>query len=162
MEVVTYLTRQHREVEDLLAKALDCQDPAERRGLFANAADHLTLHIESEERVLFPVVKASRTEDILLETLEEHLSLKRLLVDLMTLDPNEPTYEAKLKVLKEQTEHHHGEEEDDLFPKIKKLLDLQRRTALAADMDALQKQMDRTHAAPRDMVRNETDAAAPL
>src|SRR5690606_29345395 len=142
MEAVSYLTRQHRELEDLLEKAVECQDPAKRRELFSRAADHLAVHLESEEQVLYPAVKSSGTQDILLESLEEHLSLKRLMADLMELDPSEQTYEPKLKVLKEQSEHHHGEEEDDLFPKIEKLLDLEQRTALAKEMDALQQKMN--------------------
>lgn len=161
MEAVSYLTRQHRELEDLLGKAVECQDPARRRELFARAADHLAVHLESEEQVLYPAVKNSNTQDILLESLEEHLSLKRLMTDLMELEPTEQTYEPKLKVLKEQSEHHHGEEEDDLFPKIEKLLSLEQRTELAKEMDALQQRMN-AQKAPRENVIGETDAAAPL
>lgn len=161
MEAVSYLTRQHRELEELLEKAVECQDPAKRREIFSRAADHLALHLESEEQVLYPAVKSSGTQDILLESLEEHLSLKRLMTDLMELDPAAQTYEPKLKVLKEQSEHHHGEEEDDLFPKIEKLLSLERRTELAKEMDALQQRMN-AQKAPRENVKGETDAAAPL
>lgn len=161
MEAVSYLTRQHRELEELLEKAVECQDPAKRREIFSRAADHLAVHLESEEQILYPAVKSSGTQDILLESLEEHLSLKRLMTDLMALDPAAQTYEPKLKVLKEQSEHHHGEEEDDLFPKIEKLLSLERRTELAKEMDALQQRMN-AQKAPRENVKDETDAAAPL
>lgn len=160
-EVVTYLTRQHREVEDLLKQALDCTDAARRRHLFAEAADHLTVHIESEEHILFPAVKAANTTDILLESLEEHLSLKRLLVDLMALDPDATTFEPKLKVLKEQTEHHHEEEEEDLFPKLERALAQAERERLAAEMDVMQQRLARQDA-PRKVVANETAAAATL
>lgn len=159
-EVTQYLIDQHREVEQMLASALEA-DEAGRRRLFEQAADHLVLHIESEERVLFPAIKSSNTKDILLETLEEHLSLKRLLVDLMQLAPQDDTYEAKLKVLREQTEHHHEEEEDDLFPKLRKALPQDVRERLAQDVDALQAEL-RQRPAPRRIVSGETDAAAPL
>lgn len=161
MEAVGYLTHQHRELEDLLKKAVECQDPAKRRELFTQAADHLAVHLESEEQVLYPAVKSSDTKDILLESLEEHLSLKRLMTDLMELDPAAETYEAKLKVLREQSEHHHEEEEEDLFPKIENLLSLEQRQSLAQEMDALQQRMNQQKA-PRKTVIDETDAAAPL
>jgi hypothetical protein len=78
----------------------------DRAALLAEVGDHLTVHIASEEEIFYPAVHAARTEDILLESLEEHLSLKRLLADLMALAPAAPTFEPKFKVLKEQTEHH--------------------------------------------------------
>lgn len=162
VEVVSYLTHQHREVEDLLGKAVDCKnDPQKRLALFREAADHLALHLESEEQILFPAVKAAKTQDILMESLEEHLSLKRLMVDLMALDPKDATFEPKLKVLAEQAEHHHEEEEEDLFPKLKKSVSEDERKRLAAEMDALQKRLDKQEA-PRTIVKGETDAAATI
>lgn len=163
VEVVTYLTRQHREVEDLLGKAVDCKnDPQKRLALFKEAADHLALHLESEEQILFPAVKAAKTKDILMESLEEHLSLKRLMVDLMALDPKDETFEPKLKVLAEQAEHHHGEEEEDLFPKLEKAVPEAERERLASEMDALQKRLDKEQDAPRQLVKGETGAAATI
>lgn len=162
-EVVTYLTKQHREVEDMLNKAVDCKnDPQKRLALFKEAADHLALHLESEEQILFPAVKAAKTEGILMEALEEHLSLKRLMVDLMALDPTADTFEPKLKVLAEQAEHHHGEEEEDLFPKLKKGVSQAERERLGSEMDALQKRLDKEQDAPRKIVKGETDAAATI
>ena len=122
MDAVQYLVKQHREMEKALADVLETTDCAERQRLFEIAADHLTMHISSEEEVFYPAVKARRTEDILLESLEEHLSLKRLLADLNDLETTDQTFEPKFKVLKEQTEHHHKEEEEHLFPKVLKLL----------------------------------------
>ena len=48
------------------------------------------------------------------------MSLKRLLADLLPLAPSAQNFEAKFKVLKEQTEHHHREEEEHLFPRFRK------------------------------------------
>ena len=106
-------------------------------------------------------MKAQRTEDILLESLEEHLSLKRLLSDLMALDPSDKTFEAKFKVLKEQAEHHHKEEEEHLFPKVTKLLDAGRRASVGDEMQALQAKLRRS-GEPRELVNEQTDTAAPL
>ena len=58
------------------------EDAAEHARLLAEVGDELTVHIASEEEIFYPAVRAKRTEDVLLESLEEHLSLKRLLADL--------------------------------------------------------------------------------
>lgn len=161
MDAVELLITQHRTLEDLLEQAVKEDDPDRKKSLFARAGDHLTVHIASEEQIFYPAVKAARTEDILLESLEEHLSLKRLLADLLELDPSDRTFEPKLKVLHEQTEHHHKEEEEHLFPSVCKLIGEPQRLALGEEMMSLQNRM-RRDGEPRDTVADETDAAAPL
>ena len=83
------------------------------------------------------------------------------MADLLALAPDEQTFEPKFKVLKEQAEHHHKEEEEHLFPKVKTLLDASRLNELGAEMIALQTQQ-KMEGRPRENVSGETDAAAPL
>jgi hemerythrin superfamily protein len=161
MDAIDLLVRQHREMEAAMKKVLDAADDPPARKLFADVADALTVHVTSEEQVFYPAVKARRTEDILLESLEEHLSLKRLLADLLAMSPGEKTFEPKFKVLQEQTEHHHKEEEEHLFPKVLKLIDAAQREALGMEMMALQRHLDRI-GEPRVLVTQQTDSAAPL
>jgi hypothetical protein len=110
--------------------------------------------------VFYPAVRARRTEDILLESLEEHLSLKRLLADLLELDAEAENWPAKVKVLEEQTCHHHREEEQNLFPKVRKLLGEDELRDLGEQIEKLQSSLVRSGQARA--VANETDAAAPL
>ena len=58
----------------------------------------------------------------MLEAFVEHTSVKRLLADLLRRDADDPKFEAQMKVLKEQVEHHVEEEEGQLFPAAKKVL----------------------------------------
>ena len=161
MDAVEYLIGQHRSLESLLKQVLETDDVGQKRTLFARLADELTVHMSSEEQVFYPAVRARRTEDILLESLEEHLSLKRLLADLIDLAPIEKTFEPKFKVLKEQTEHHHQEEEEHLFPKVRKLVEPEQLADLGAQMQALQQGLQ-DMGAPREKVTEQTSEAAPL
>ena len=164
MNAVELLITQHRtlesKLEDLMT-AIDAGSSARMKAVLAEVGDDLTVHISSEELVFYPAVKARRTEDILMESLEEHLSLKRLLADLLVLTPGEDTFKPKAKVLKEQTEHHHKEEEENLFPKVRKLLNDKELDELGDDMLSLQQRL-RSEGDPRENVRSETDEAAPL
>ena len=161
MNAVKLLTKQHRELESLMKATLEAQQPEARLAAVARVGDELTKHITSEEQVFYPAVRAERTEDVLLESLEEHLSLKRLLADLLVLDPAADTWEAKFKVLKEQTEHHHEEEEEKLFPKVSKMMDIARLDRLGQDLLALQQKLQQ-EGSPRNAVSGQTTEAAPL
>ena len=161
MEATDYLTRQHREIEQSLRQALESDDPAARRSQFLDIADALTVHIASEEQVFYPAVHADPNEDILLESLEEHLSLKRLLADLLALAGDDVTFQPKLHVLREQAEHHHRDEENKLFPQVREKLDEARRETLGRQMEALQVRLQAA-GKPRRAVHGQTAAAEPL
>lgn len=160
-DAVELLVTQHREMEDMLRRVADATDDAERKTQFIEAADLLTVHIKSEEEIFYPAAHRARTEDDLLESLEEHLSLKRLLADLIELEPSDKAFEAKFKVLKEQAEHHHKEEEEHLFPAVLNLLDAAQRAVLGREMLVRQAGLTRL-GQPRQSVSGETVAAAPL
>ena len=159
MNAIEMLAAQHRRMEDMLKDLLDAE-PVARRSLFARAADELMSHVLVEEEIFYPAVKAERTEDILLESLEEHLSLKRVLSDLVALSADDDHFEPKLHVLEEQTRHHHKEEEEHLFPKVKKLLSSDRLERLGDEMAKKQRELLREE--PRHEVTGQTDAAAEL
>ena len=159
MNAIDLLVNDHRRMEALWNEVVEA-DAEAREGLFARAADALAAHITVEEQHFYPAVKAHRTEDILLESLEEHLSLKRVLADLLALQPKDPHFEPKLHVLKEQTEHHHEEEEEHLFPKVRKLFDPRGLEELGVAMEAEMKRLEAEE--PRRRITHQTDEAAPL
>lgn len=161
MDAIQLLTDQHRMLEERFNEAVDAADPRERAALLAQAGDHLAVHVAAEEDLFYPAVKAHRTEDILLESLEEHLSLKRLLADLLDLPADDSTYEAKLKVLREQAEHHHREEEEHLFPQVRRCIDAGELESLGLQMLTRQKQLLR-EGQPRETMAGQTEKATAL
>ena len=154
MDAIEMLKEQHREVETLFKKFEKLGENAAKgkESTFEQIADALAMHATIEEKHFYPAVKAKRTEDILLEALEEHLGIKRVIADLLKIDASHETFDAKVKVLKEQVEHHVEEEESDLFPKVRKVLDKAELTELAAAMQrtmkALQEKGDARKAVP--------------
>ena len=161
MNAIDLLLSQHREVEELFSDIESAKSSDEKDELFEEIADKLAIHAAIEEHHFYPAVRASRTEDIILESLEEHLSIKRELADLLDMSAEDERFEAAVKVLKEQVEHHVKEEEGELFPKVKKLLDKDELEAIGQAMTAEQAELEEQGNA-RENVRSETDAPAPV
>jgi hemerythrin superfamily protein len=157
------LKEQHREVETLFKKFEALGDGAakSKQSVFEKIADALAMHATIEEKHFYPAVKAKRTEDILLEALEEHLGIKRVIADLMKIDSSDQTFDAKVKVLKEQVEHHVKEEESDLFPKVRKVLDKAELKDVAASMEQTMSMLSEK-GEPRKAVPAETRQAPSL
>jgi hemerythrin superfamily protein len=161
MNAIEMLKRQHRQVEKLF-KQLEGEKPAgARRKTFEQIADALAVHATIEERHFYPAVNEEQTEDILLESVEEHLEIKRVIADLLAMDVGDENFDAKVKVLQEDVEHHVEEEEKQLFPKVEKLFDEESLSELAEAMQETQDEMIR-EGNPREAIPGETDAAAPL
>jgi hemerythrin superfamily protein len=155
------LMAQHEEVEDLIEQIEDSDDPEEKADLFAELADNLAAHATIEEKLFYPAVMTEATCQQLVESSEEHLVVKRLLADMMALGPDDDHFDAKLKVLKENVRHHaHDEEEDKLFPQVKKMFGEDELAALGGELLAMfETLMD---AEPRRNVPAETAEAAEI
>jgi hemerythrin superfamily protein len=137
MDAITLLETQHREVESLFEQYAEAKSAAKKKAIFEQLADDLAVHTTIEEKIFYPAAYASETDDLLEEAVQEHLSIKRLLVDLMELTPGDPAFDAKITVMKEQVEHHVEEEEGELFPKVREKLDRVNLEALGGRMQSL-------------------------
>jgi hemerythrin superfamily protein len=158
-DALELLTMQHDEVDELIGQIEDSDDPAEKAELFGELADKLAAHATMEEKLFYPSVLAKETEDLLIESTEEHLSIKRILADMLMLDVDDPHFDAKLTVLKEQVRHHaRDEEEGELFPKVRKMFDEDELAALGNECLALFETV--LESIPRNHVPEETSEAA--
>jgi hemerythrin superfamily protein len=136
MDAITLLKTDHRKV-DKIFEELD-KGNGNRERLFTELATELTVHAEIEEQLFYPAVKdAEPTRDLVLESYEEHKQMKMVLADLASADKKTPEWKAGLKVLMEDVQHHVGEEEKELFPKVTKLLSKSQLEELGTRMEAL-------------------------
>jgi hemerythrin superfamily protein len=137
MDAFEMLKEDHRKVEDLFEKIDETTERAEktREDLFARVKQELDVHAHLEETLVYPALrKAEETRELTLEAFEEHKVVKDLLAELDRMGKGSEQWKAKFTVLKENVEHHVKEEEDELFPDGKKVLDSVRREVLAKAM----------------------------
>jgi hypothetical protein len=162
IDALELLKMQHDEVEMLIEQIEDNDDADEKAELFQELADKLAAHSSMEEKLFYPTVMGKDTEELLLESTEEHLSVKRVLADMMELDVEDERFDAKLSVLKEQVRHHaRDEEEGELFPKIRRAFSADELAALGNECMAMFEMLIE-RGQPRMVVPRETREAASL
>lgn len=122
MNALELLKTDHRKVEALFRQVEATDDEATHRQLFEQIKKELDTHTYIEETVLYPQLQEhEELKDLVLEAYEEHKQVKVLLREISALADGSDRFDAKLKVMSENVEHHVEEEETEMFPKIEEI-----------------------------------------
>jgi hemerythrin-like domain-containing protein len=123
MDAITLLKDDHKTVEQLFKRFEKAGDRAfvEKRDIVDRIIEELSKHAAIEEQLFYPVVRATvpETDDIALESLEEHHVVKWVLSELEDMSPEDERFDAKVTVLIENVRHHVEEEESEFFPMVR-------------------------------------------
>ena len=131
MDAVALLKADHRAVEDLFAQFEKASGDGKKQKLALQICAELTVHAKIEEEIFYPACEGKVEEDLMREAYVEHDGAKVLIAEIEGGAPSDEYYDAKVKVLQEQIEHHVEEEEQ----RLEGMFAQARKAGL--DMDAL-------------------------
>ena len=135
LDAVALLKADHRKVEGLFASFEAAKGDGKKKALAEQICMELTVHTKIEEDIFYPACEGKVEEDLLKEAYVEHDGAKVLIAEIEAGGPDDEFYEAKVKVLSEQIEHHVKEEEQ----RVEGMFAQARKAGL--DMDGLGEQM---------------------
>lgn len=123
MDALDILIKDHRQVAALFEQAEETEDKKKKQRLFEQISTALGMHMHIEETALYPTLEQHEEfEDISREAVEEHRQVKTLIREINNLSEDSEKFDAKLKVMQENIEHHVEEEEKEMFPQMRKQL----------------------------------------
>ena len=134
-DAIQLLKADHREVEELFEKFEKASGADRKQKIAQQICTVLTIHAMIEEEIFYPACEGKIDEALLKEAYVEHDAAKVLIAEIDAGEPSEEFYDAKVKVLKEEIEHHVKEEErsqDSMFHQARKA---------EIDLDALGEQL---------------------
>lgn len=141
VDATTLLRKDHEAVSALFEQYEKARSSARKFDLVQQICEELTVHAQVEEEIFYPAVREAIKDDDLLDEAEvEHTTLKQLIAQVEGKDvESEPLFDAKITVLSEYVKHHVKEEQDEMFPKVKKSgLDLK---SLGAELAARKEEL---------------------
>ena len=150
MNAFELLKSDHEKVAGIFEKLEETTERAvkTREELFTKLKEELDIHAHIEEAILYPVLRReAETREITLEGLEEHHVIKLLLRELAAMQVGTEQWAAKLKVLKENVEHHVEEEEGEMFVDAKKILSKEQIEEIGEQLAAEKKSQQKAAAA---------------
>ena len=144
MNALELLKQDHRKVAELFKQVEATEDRKKHQQLFEQIKTELETHTYIEETVLYPdFEKHEELKDITLEAYEEHKQVKTLLREITALSEGSERFDAKLKVMGENVEHHVEEEENEMFPQVKQLYERAQLDQLGQQLEAAKKEFSK-------------------
>ena len=124
MDAIALLKNDHRTVEDLFADFEKASGDGRKQKIAEKICLELSVHAQIEEEIFYPACEGKiEDEELLKEAYVEHDGAKVLIAEILGGGPDDEFYDAKVKVLQEEIEHHVQEEEkrmEGLFAQARK------------------------------------------
>jgi hypothetical protein len=135
-DAIALLKADHRKVEELFAQFENSTGDSRKEKLAEQICLELSIHAVIEEEIFYPACEGKVDADLLKESYVEHDAAKILIAEISAGEgESDEFFDAKVKVLQEEIEHHVEEEEkrlEGLFAQARKA---------GLDMDALGEQL---------------------
>ena len=136
MNAFQLLKNDHQIVSGLFDQIESASGQAKTQ-LFNRLKSELDVHALIEEKIFYPALENKKeSREITLEAYEEHKVVKDLLAELANGSSADEEWDAKLKVLRENVDHHVDEEEGELFDKANDVLSDEDLERIGEDMEA--------------------------
>ena len=125
VDAITLLTEDHKAVQKQFKEFEKLKeaggDDEEKGSIVKQVCTALTIHAQIEEEIFYPAVReAIGDDDLMDEATVEHMGAKDTIAQLEEMEPGDELYDARFIVLGEYVAHHIKEEQDEMFPKVKK------------------------------------------
>lgn len=128
-DAISLLKADHRQVEKLFDQFKSIKSGkavVRKQELVTAACAALKVHTMLEEELFYPALRRAFDETDLIDEAEvEHASVKVLIGELEFMTPADRLFDATFAVLTEYVKHHVKEEEGEIFPKAKKMVDME-------------------------------------
>ena len=122
-DAIALLKQDHRTVSALFEE-FEKAEEEEQSAIAQRVCQLLTVHATIEEELLYPAAKEAfddeEDDDLVNEAEVEHSTAKDLIAKIEGMSSDDEHFKATVKVLGEYIKHHVKEEENELFPQLKK------------------------------------------
>jgi hemerythrin superfamily protein len=146
MDVTMFLEHEHDTVEELMARLKKTTGPKAQHNLAQRICTELLVHTQMEEQSFYPEMRSvPEVAGLVKEGYEEHHHVEELIHKARPLGPSDPRLMPLMQEIEKGVKHHIAEEEQEMFPKLKKacrrehLMDLTR--TLKQTKSAIKKEM---------------------
>lgn len=137
MAIYSRIKQDHEKQRRLAASLVETSgDTSERRTLWEDFKSEVEAHAAAEEQTFYAaLIEKPESQEQARHSVSEHKETSDLIKELTEMDMASSGWLNKFHKLKEELEHHLDEEEEDVFPLARKVIDDAKAEQLATDFD---------------------------
>ncbi len=120
MNITEVISMDHRKVDTLFMEIENTDNPQKLQEFFGQLYKDLSVHAEAEEQVVYPAVRSYYSD--IQQLYDEQTEMKQMLAQIKALNPSASNFKAQIQQLKTAVQAHVKEEENDMFPHIRRNL----------------------------------------
>jgi hemerythrin superfamily protein len=120
MNITEIISMDHRKTDTLFMEIASTDDPQKLQEFFGQLYKDLSVHAEAEEQVVYPAVRSYYGNAQ--ELYDEQAQMKQMLAQIKALNPTSSDFKAQIKQLQTAVQDHVRQEENDMFPQIRRHL----------------------------------------
>ncbi|MFW7378748.1 MAG: hemerythrin domain-containing protein [Oligoflexus sp.] len=140
-DIFGHLEMEHESVAALFEEifATDSEDVQLRLDLYEELQEKLLTHSRGEERTFYiRLQNEPELSDLVQEALKEHKEMEELLDALVEIDNTSPSWMETMNQLHSVVEAHVEKEEDEIFPRARRVLGEHEAAQLSQDMGTIE------------------------
>ncbi|TAG39945.1 MAG: DNA nickase, partial [Oscillatoriales cyanobacterium] len=120
MNITEIISMDHRKVDTIFMEIEKTDNPQKLQEFFGQLYKDLSVHAEAEEQIVYPAVRSYYSDTQ--ELYDEQAAMKQMLAQIKALNPSSSDFKAQIQQLKKAVQDHVKEEENDMFPQIRRNL----------------------------------------
>lgn len=134
MDAIKYLRQEHSKFRQTLTAISKLSDDTKKKTRFNTFCNELLRHETMEEKIFYPVLRAyPELRDIIKHIIGEEKSAAQAIKNFKKVQFNF-MWKLRFYKFKHDVNHHAKEEEQELFPRVRKLLSKEELEALGTKM----------------------------
>ncbi len=145
MNAIQLILNQHAKIRKFLSQITKSKKPSFLEREFNKLSLFLISHETMEQKIWYPFLrKNTKLKTLVSHLINEEKTAAKTISKIKKIKSQE-TFEEKLFELKNAVSHHANEEEKNLLPKVKKMIDDVELKAIGKKMNEFKKSFDQKH-----------------
>jgi hemerythrin superfamily protein len=135
MQVYNVLKQEHDEAKDIMDNIMLSQNNIRKIKLLEELKKNILIHAKTEEEVFYERLKKEPSlKDQIEHAINDHKMIEKLFNKIEKIKPGDKRWMDVFFRIKQLLEHHIAEEEEEIFPQARKVLEKQEAEDMAEMM----------------------------
>jgi hemerythrin superfamily protein len=123
MNALELLALDHEKLGDLFDQLQEADEFEDKQDIYELIREELTLHTDAEEAVFYPAIaELQELEELAESSLADHDRMIEMLQEIDEIE-DESDFDSKLDELQDILDQHIDQEENEVFPKVRRQMD---------------------------------------